>query len=296
LFWEPFIYSSFTGVHDSSGCSDLDFWSDVVVASPLPDAHGDITTLADAEGEVASRQAYDPWGTQLSGPALEMGYLGAQQRRSDPSTGLVQMGIRPYSPALGSFMAEDPILGHLGMSVTLNRYAYVGNNPLLYFDLTGRSFVGDIGGAIGTAWDETGGRAWDATAGARTAVGVAGDGNGGALSEVPGFTSDRAQAFWKATGDYILSCSKNGAMGAGVGAVAGLGAFGGGAAAGALVGGSWGCAQGLAQQALDDLGQEELSDALDYGSGVKDAGKLLRDFDDEAPWLKESLKDLLEIF
>jgi hypothetical protein len=37
---------------------------------PLRDDHGDITTLADGEGEVASRQTYDLWGMQTSGPSL----------------------------------------------------------------------------------------------------------------------------------------------------------------------------------------------------------------------------------
>ncbi len=174
------------------------------IAFPLQDAHGDITALIDAEGEVSSRQEYDPWGAQLSGPELEMGYLGAEQRRSDPTTGLVQMGIRPYSTALGSFITEDPILGHLGHGMSFNRYAYVWNNPLLYFDLTGRSIFGNVADAAGDAWNATGGRAWDASAGARTAVGIAGDGNGGSLSETPGvvrgapdYVSDRASDFVK---------------------------------------------------------------------------------------------------
>ena len=118
---------------------------------PLADAHGDITTITDDVGAVDTRQTYDPWGDQLSGPALEMGYLGAQQRRSDPATSLVQMGARPYDPTLGAFASEDSLLGHLGIGVTLNRYAYVWDNPLLYYDLNGYSVFGDIGGAIADA-------------------------------------------------------------------------------------------------------------------------------------------------
>ena len=158
---------------------------------PLRDAHGDITTLADGEGEVASRQAYDPWGEQLSGPSLEMGWLGAQQRRSDGATGLIQMGVRPYDPMVGGFFPEDPILGYPGISATLNRYAYAWGNPLLHYDLNGRSVLGDVSGVLGSTWDATGGRAWDESSGARTLIGVAGDGNGGWLGETPGFVSDR---------------------------------------------------------------------------------------------------------
>lgn len=105
---------------------------------PLRDAHGDITTLADAEGAVASRQTYDPWGEQLSGPSLEMGWLGAQQRQTDPATGMVQMGIRPYASALGRFVTEDPVVNRVGLGVTANRYPYGSSNPVNRNDLDGR--------------------------------------------------------------------------------------------------------------------------------------------------------------
>lgn len=105
---------------------------------PLRDAHGDVTTISNEAGEVLSRQSYDPWGTQLSGSSLEMGHLGAQQRRTDPLSGLLQMGARSYSPALGRFMSEDPVFGHVGVGTSFNRYAYVWDNPLNYYDLNGR--------------------------------------------------------------------------------------------------------------------------------------------------------------
>jgi len=105
---------------------------------PLRDARGDITTLADGEGEVASRQTYDPWGEQLTGPGLEMGWLGAQQRRSDGATGLVQMGIRSYDPTLGRFLTEDPVVNRVGIGATGNRYPYGSDNPINRNDLDGR--------------------------------------------------------------------------------------------------------------------------------------------------------------
>ena len=104
----------------------------------LRDARGDLTTIADGEGEVASRQTYDSWGEQLSGPALGFGFLGAQQRRGDSAAGLVQMGVRAYDPALGRFMSEDPVVGQVGLGATFNRYPYASNNPLNRNDLNGR--------------------------------------------------------------------------------------------------------------------------------------------------------------
>jgi RHS repeat-associated protein len=105
---------------------------------PLADAHGDITAISGPTGSVESRQSYDPWGAQLSGPSQEMGYLGAYERPTDPTTGLIQMGARSYSPELGAFVSEDPVLGHVGIGISSNRYPYVWDNPINLYDLNGR--------------------------------------------------------------------------------------------------------------------------------------------------------------
>jgi RHS repeat-associated protein len=107
-------------------------------AFPLIDGHGDVTAISTAAGEVESRQTFDPWGAQLSGPSLEMGYLGAWERPSEPATSLIQMGARSYAPSLGSFATEDPVLGHIGIGVSGNRYPYSWNNPVNRYDLDGR--------------------------------------------------------------------------------------------------------------------------------------------------------------
>jgi RHS repeat-associated protein len=124
---------------------------------PLADAHGDITAIVATGGGVTSRQTYDPWGTQLSGPALEMGYIGAQQRRADPATGLIQMGVRSYDARQGRFLTEDAVLGTIGMAQLSNRYAYVGDRTPNLIDLTGRyplESVVEGGGEIVDSWAE----------------------------------------------------------------------------------------------------------------------------------------------
>jgi RHS repeat-associated protein len=178
----------------------------------LRDAHGDITTLADGEGEVASRQTYDPWGDQLAGPSLEMGWLGAQQRRSDGATGLVQMGIRSYDPTLGAFLTEDPVLGHVGVGMTTDRYLYALSNPLNRYDLNGRD-VCVFGGCVGP--DDVAAIGEDIEGGlgiAEEGVNAVGSATGSAADDAwdwtaPGreWTSDRAQDFWKAHGGTLES-------------------------------------------------------------------------------------------
>ena len=111
---------------------------------PLADAHGDVMTMADGSGSVASRQDWDPWGEPTTGPALEFGWLGSQERRTDPMTGLTQMGIRAYNPAMGRFLSEDPVLGHLEFGSSSNRLTYVGGNPITRHDVQGRDWCPNI--------------------------------------------------------------------------------------------------------------------------------------------------------
>lgn len=107
-------------------------------AYPLSDAHGDVAAMTDAAAAVTSRHTYDPWGVPLSGPDLQMGFLGAYERRTDAATSLIQMGVRPYDPALGRFLSEDPVLGMISLGQSANRYGYGFANPINMYDLDGR--------------------------------------------------------------------------------------------------------------------------------------------------------------
>ena len=44
------------------------------------------------------------------------------------------MGVRPYDPALGRFLATDPVEGG-----SLNAYDYAGQDPVNVYDLDGRA-------------------------------------------------------------------------------------------------------------------------------------------------------------
>jgi RHS repeat-associated protein len=113
--------------------------ADGATTYPLANAHGDVTAVLDATGQINSMERYDPWGAELSGPSLQMGYLGAFERPTDPSTGLVQMGVRPYNPELGRFVTEDRLGGATWSGQSLDRYGYVGEDPMNRYDLNGLS-------------------------------------------------------------------------------------------------------------------------------------------------------------
>ncbi|MGW4804852.1 RHS repeat-associated core domain-containing protein [Kitasatospora sp. NPDC004272] len=91
----------------------------------------DATTLA------PTRRAYDPYGnprgTQPTSWADNRGYLG---QPADSGTGLDLLGARNYDPALGRFLAVDPVL-EVGDPNQMGGYTYAGDNPATLSDPTG---------------------------------------------------------------------------------------------------------------------------------------------------------------
>jgi RHS repeat-associated protein len=61
-------------------------------------------------------------------------------KERDTESGLDDFGARYYSSAMGRFMSPDSFGGHLEDPQTLNRYSYVGNNPLSRTDPDGHDF------------------------------------------------------------------------------------------------------------------------------------------------------------
>jgi RHS repeat-associated protein len=59
-------------------------------------------------------------------------------KERDSESGLDNFGARYDSSSIGRFMTPDPLGGHYEDPQTLNKYAYVRNNPTTLTDPTGR--------------------------------------------------------------------------------------------------------------------------------------------------------------
>ena len=80
---------------------------------------------------------YKPWGeTRYSSGSTPTSYRFTGQRE-DVTIGLYFYNNRYYDPMLGRFTQADTIVPNPGNPQSLNRYAYVLNNPLAYTDPTG---------------------------------------------------------------------------------------------------------------------------------------------------------------
>jgi RHS repeat-associated protein len=98
--------------------------------------HGDLAATADAAGARTDAFTYDPFGAPKQTPppnkTVER-WTGRWDKKLDTSSSLVEMGARPYDPALGRFLAIDPVDGG-----SLNNYDFTGQDPIKEYDLDGR--------------------------------------------------------------------------------------------------------------------------------------------------------------
>ena len=107
-------------------------------ASGITYLHADhLGSTSVTSGAVSSTQVYYPYGgiRAMTGSApTDYGFTG---QRLDSSSALMYYGARYYDPALGRFIQADTIVPSIGNPQTLNRYAYVNNNPLKHTDPNG---------------------------------------------------------------------------------------------------------------------------------------------------------------
>jgi RHS repeat-associated protein len=99
---------------------------------------------------VASKNPALHQGITWSNSTVALGLCGARLetrvrsrctgKERDTESGLDDFDARHYGSSLGRFMQPDPMGGHLEDPQTLNRYAYVRNNPLSLADPTGLDF------------------------------------------------------------------------------------------------------------------------------------------------------------
>jgi len=120
---------------------------------------GSITAITNEQGQLAAEYSYDAWGRQRNpadwttfAPGTEpvlltgRGYTGHEHL---PVFGLINMNGRLYDPVLGRFLSPDNEIQSPGFSQSYNRFSYCLNNPMLYIDPSGNTWLSNFGNWIG---------------------------------------------------------------------------------------------------------------------------------------------------
>lgn len=105
------------------------------------DGLGSAVLLTDASGGQAAVYDYDAWGAPAGGGnastvANRFRFTGEE---ADDLTGFYYLRARWYDPSVGRFVNKDPFRGLIRQPLSLNKYAYVRNNPIRFIDPSGLS-------------------------------------------------------------------------------------------------------------------------------------------------------------
>ena len=111
------------------------------------DPLGSPRLVTDSTGATVKRIDYDAYGDVITDSAptfeLRVGFAGGLK---DPTSGLVQFGLRDYEPASGRWTSRDPILFNGGQT---NLYAYVDDDPVNFIDSNGTGLKDWVAEKIG---------------------------------------------------------------------------------------------------------------------------------------------------
>jgi len=103
----------------------------------LTNLHGEVASI-DTALTTPEFYSFDEFGVPTSGQAPQRyGWLGGKQRSADALGGVILMGVRLYSPALGRFLQVDPVVGG-----SATAYDYCNADPANCVDLDGRKGKG----------------------------------------------------------------------------------------------------------------------------------------------------------
>ncbi len=122
----------------------------------IGDHLGSTSLTTNASGTKIGEMKYYPYGeTRYSwgSTPTDRRFTGQWQEDVAALGSLYDYGARMYSPLVGRFLSADTIVPNPKNPQSLNRFAYVQNNPLKYTDPTGHLLCNgcvDLGGLSGT--------------------------------------------------------------------------------------------------------------------------------------------------
>ncbi len=101
---------------------------------------GSTSVVTNSAGSIVEESDYYPFGGERVVVNNDPNPYKFTGKERDAKSGLDNFAARYFGSSLGRFMSPDPLGGHLEDPQSLNRYAYVRNNPINLTDPTGLDF------------------------------------------------------------------------------------------------------------------------------------------------------------
>ena len=98
---------------------------------------GSTSIVTDASGDIQNESDYYPYGGEMVITSSDSNRYKFTGKERDSESGLDNFGARYNASSMGRFMSPDPLGGRMLDPQTLNKYAYVRNNPTTLIDPTG---------------------------------------------------------------------------------------------------------------------------------------------------------------
>ena len=103
----------------------------------LYDGRGSVSSVITDTEELLASYTYDPFGSVTSGAPKFDSFYGYNGEETNPVIGRQYLRARYYDAKKGRFDVADNYLGSLTDPLTLNRYSYTMNNPVMRIDPSG---------------------------------------------------------------------------------------------------------------------------------------------------------------
>ena len=121
----------------------------------LYNAHGDVTSLINAEGDIAATYDYDAFGNVLAETGDANNSIKFAGYQHDIESGLYYLNARYYDSTTARFITEDTYRGQADDPLSLNLYTYCANNPIIYWDPSGHEYITRYNGSFReTVWQD----------------------------------------------------------------------------------------------------------------------------------------------
>lgn len=111
------------------------------------DGKGNVSGLLNASGDLINQYRYDVFGNLLFSIVNTPNSRLFAGKEYDQESGLYYFRARYYDPKSGRFITQDRFPGVINLPLSLNRYIYVGADPVNYADPDGAFWTGIVIGA-----------------------------------------------------------------------------------------------------------------------------------------------------